>query len=88
MAIFQTFVGPSFPPYVVGTPPVYKNPEEVRHAHVSVYVLYREAISWGYQRKIRADRTLFLCLIQLCSLPHSTPVIQFRYTQPIGGTVT
>ena len=61
--------------------------EEVRHAHVSAYVLYREAISWGYQRKIRPDRTLFLCLIQWCSLPHSTPVVQFRYTQPIGGTV-
>ena len=45
------------------------SPEEARHAHMSAYVLYREAISWSYQRKIRADRTLFLCLIQLCSLP-------------------
>ena len=43
--------------------------EEVRQAHVSAYVLYREAISWWYQRKIRADLTLFLCLIQRCSLP-------------------
>ena len=56
--------------------------------HLSAYVLYREAILWGYRRKIRGDRTLFLCLIQWCNLPHSTPVVQFRYTQPIGGTVT
>ena len=60
------------------------NPEEVQHAQVSTYVLYREAISWSYQRKIRANRTLFLCLIQRCSLPHSSPVVQFQYTQPIG----
>ena len=43
--------------------------EEVRHAHVTTYVLYREIISWCYQRKMRADQTLFLCLIQRCNQP-------------------
>ena len=48
----------------------------------------QEAISWGYQRKIHADRTLFSCLLQRCNQLHSNPVVQFRHTQPIGGTIT
>ena len=36
---------------------------------MSAYVLYRAAISWGYQQKIHADQTLFLCLIQWYNQP-------------------
>ena len=60
---------------------------DTTHAHMSAYGLYREAFHWGWRQNYMPVES-FLCAKYIGVInPHSTPMVWFHYTQPIGNSV-
>jgi len=60
-------------------------PEEVRHAHVSVYGLYREAFSGGLMANLRTNRKLYFSFKSIGAInPIQSLWLDFNIHNPLG----